>query len=56
MKCGVSFSQGSVTKLTLFRWSELIICVCVKNVFLLTAVQKLFLKIKRVFPELWSQM
>jgi len=24
--------------------------------FLLTAVQKLYLKIKRVFPELWSQM
>jgi len=54
MKCDVSFSQGSVN--TLYRWGEHVLHVCVNMFFLLTAVQKLFLKIKRVFPELWSQM
>jgi len=54
MKCDVSFSQGNVN--TLFRWGENVFHACVTMFFLLTAVQKLFLKIKRVFPELWSQM
>jgi len=61
MKCDVSFSQGRVS--TLFRWGEQtehVIRVCVIMFFLLitgfTAVQKLFFKIKRVFPELWPQI
>jgi len=39
MKCGVSFSQGSVS--TLFRRGGHVFHVCVKMFFLLTAVQKL---------------
>jgi len=54
MKYDVSLSQGSVS--TLFTWDEHFFHACVKMFFLLTAVQKLFLKIKWVFPELWSQM
>jgi len=55
MKCDVSFSEGSVSML--FKWGEHIIRVCVKMFFLLTASSaKIILKIKRVFPELWSQM
>ena len=53
IKCDASFSQGSVS--TLFRWGEHVFHVCVNIFFLLIAVQKLQ-KIKRVFPELWSQM
>jgi len=50
MKCNVSFSQGSVS--TLFRWGgEDVIRVCVNMFFLLTAVQKLFLKIKQSFSR-----
>jgi len=39
MKCDVSFSQGSVS--TLFRWGEHVFHVCVKMIFLFTAVHKL---------------
>jgi len=39
MKCDVSFSQGSVSKL--FCTGEHIFRVCVKTFFLLIAVQKL---------------
>jgi len=38
MKCGVSFSQSSVS--ALFRWDEHVFHVCVKMFFLLTAVQQ----------------
>ena len=54
MKCDVSFSLGSVS--ALFRWGGHFCHVCVKHFFLLTTVQKLFLKIHQDFPELWSQL
>ena len=54
MKCDVSFSQGSVS--TLFMWGVHVIRVCAKMFFLLTAVQKLFFKIKGIFQELWTQI
>ena len=50
MKCDVSFSQGSISML--FRWGEHVIC---KNVLPAYSSAKI-IKIKRVFPELWSQM
>ena len=50
MQSDVSFSLGSVS--TSFRWGH----VYIKHFFLLTTVQKLFLKIHQDFPELWSQM
>ena len=52
MKCDVSFSQGSLT--TLFRWGEHVFHVCVKCSSCLQQCKNI--KIKRVFPELWSQM
>jgi len=52
MKCNVSFSQGSVS--TLFRRGEHIFHVCVKYSFCLQQCK--IIKIKRVFPQLWSQM
>ena len=51
MKCDVSFSQGSVSKLTLFRWGELIICVCVKNVLPAYSSAKIILKNQTSFSR-----
>ena len=42
MKCDVSFSRGSVSRL--LRWGEHVFHVCVKMFSLLTAVQKYILK------------
>jgi len=51
-KCDVSFSQGSVN--TLFTWGEHVLHMC-KNVLPAYSSAKI-IKIKRRFPELWSQM
>jgi len=51
MKGDVSFSQDSIS--TLFKWGEQVFSSACKMLFLLRAVQKI-IKIKRVFPELWS--
>jgi len=50
MKCSVSFSQGSISPL--FRWDEHVLHVCA-IIFLLTAEDRT-IKIKRIFPELWT--
>jgi len=52
MKCHVSFSQGSIS--TLYRWGEHVFCVCVKMPTVHSIAK--IIKIKQVFPELWSQM
>jgi len=52
IKSNVSFAQGSVS--TLFRWGEHVIRVCVKCSSCLQQCKN-YLKIKRVFPELWPQ-
>jgi len=49
-----TFSLGNIS--TLFRWGGNFCHMCIKYFFLLTTVQKLFLKIHQDFPELWSQM
>jgi len=54
VKCDVSFSQGSVTVNTTFRWGERF-SSCVKK-FLCASNSAKIIEIDRDFPKLWSQM